>query len=261
MQMVEISIFFDLYVKEVLTLVWPFKIEPQIRWRDSIVGKGTLKTLKSEMKRGSTSFRPPPAIPMAAIKPRSLRILKLSSFPLSYMPPRSKSSFRSAIGCCVPQLSTCTSVLQSFQTCKHYRTLKNKRLLKTGTFGIFMSSIKIRSLFPMGGPQVSLVLFSTLASRFLCRSNDVVLEEKLMTRVLWEQKERHLNPYDKEIYVHTVCTVRCTTYTCFCINILQKVMNSGSLGSARLSNQQQRPLYLHHLLQDPTGSCCVNSWH
>jgi len=32
---------------------------------------------------------------------------------------------------------------------------------------------------------VSLVLFSTLASRVLCRSIDVVLDEKLMVIIIW----------------------------------------------------------------------------
>jgi hypothetical protein len=45
--------------------------------------------------------------------------------------------------------------------------------------------MKTSNLFPTGGPYVSLVLFSTLASRFLCRSIEVVLDDKLMTRVVW----------------------------------------------------------------------------
>lgn len=36
-------------------------------WKsDSSEGKVMLKTEKSEMKRGSTSLRPPPGLPMAA---------------------------------------------------------------------------------------------------------------------------------------------------------------------------------------------------
>lgn len=43
-----------------------------------------------------------------------------------------------------------------------------------------MSSMKINRRLPGGGPYVSLVLFSTLASRFLCTSRDEVLLEKFM---------------------------------------------------------------------------------
>ena len=65
-----------------------------------------LKTLKSEVNLGSTSLRPPPAFPIAAMKPRSRMLLQFSSFPRSYKKPFSKSSFSSAIGCCVPYSST-----------------------------------------------------------------------------------------------------------------------------------------------------------
>ena len=65
-----------------------------------------LKTLKSEVNLGSTSLRPPPAFPIAAIKPRSRMLLQFSSFPRSYKKPFSKSSFSRAIGCCVPYSST-----------------------------------------------------------------------------------------------------------------------------------------------------------
>jgi hypothetical protein len=41
-----------------------------------------------------------------------------------------------------------------------------------------MSSMKISNLLPGGGPYVSLVLFSTFASKFLCTSTAIVLEEK-----------------------------------------------------------------------------------
>ncbi len=52
------------------------------------------------------------------------------------------------------------------------------------TLGMLRSSINTRSLLPIGGPYVSLVLFSTLASRVLCRSIDVVLDEKLMIIII-----------------------------------------------------------------------------
>lgn len=48
-----------------------------------------------------------------------------------------------------------------------------------GTLGMFMSSMNTSRRFPMGGPYVSLVRFSTLASKFLWMSMDVVREEKL----------------------------------------------------------------------------------
>ena len=63
---------------------------------------------------------------------------------------------------------------------------------------MFRSSMKTSSLFPTGGPYVSLVLFSTLASRFLCRSMEVVLDDKLMTRVVWK-KEQEANHHRLEI--------------------------------------------------------------
>ena len=50
------------------------------------------------------------------------------------------------------------------------------------TCGMFISSIKMSRRFPGGGPNVSLVLFSTLASRLRCTSRDVVREEKLTIR-------------------------------------------------------------------------------
>lgn len=59
------------------------------------------------MNRGSTSFRPPPALPMAATKPRSRRNLMFISLPRSYIKPFSSSSFSRAMGCCVPYSSTC----------------------------------------------------------------------------------------------------------------------------------------------------------
>ena len=43
-----------------------------------------------------------------------------------------------------------------------------------------MSSTKMRSRLPGGGPYVSFVRFSTFASRFRCTSSDVVRDEKLM---------------------------------------------------------------------------------
>lgn len=51
------------------------------------------------------------------------------------------------------------------------------------------------------------------------------------------------------------------SHQCVRINVFQETVNSGSLGSARVSNQQYRPLYLHHLLQEPTGSCGVSGWN
>ena len=51
-----------------------------------------------------------------------------------------------------------------------------------GTCGMFMSSMKTMSRLPGGGPYVSLVRFSTLASKFLCTSRDVVRLEKLMLK-------------------------------------------------------------------------------
>ena len=43
-----------------------------------------------------------------------------------------------------------------------------------------MSSMKTMRRFPGGGPYVSLVLFSTLASKLRCTSREVVLLEKFM---------------------------------------------------------------------------------
>ena len=48
------------------------------------------------------------------------------------------------------------------------------------TFGMFMSSMKTSSLFPGGGPKLSLVLFSTLDSSVRCTSIEDVREEKFM---------------------------------------------------------------------------------
>lgn len=50
-------------------------------------------------------------------------------------------------------------------------------------------------------------------------------------------------------------------YNSVCIEVLHEVMDGGSLGSARLSDQQHWPLYLHHLFQDPAGSRGVDSWY
>ena len=41
-------------------------------------------------------------LPMAAKNPISLKFLKFNSFPLSYIPPFSRSNFNKAMGCCVP---------------------------------------------------------------------------------------------------------------------------------------------------------------
>ena len=55
------------------------------------------------------------------------------------------------------------------------------------TFGMFMSSMKTSSLFPGGGPKLSLVLFSTLDSSVRCTSIEDVREEKFMfSRSCWE---------------------------------------------------------------------------
>lgn len=45
------------------------------------------------------------------------------------------------------------------------------------------------------------------------------------------------------------------------VQVFQEIVNGGSLGSARISNQKNRPLDLHHLLQEPTGSGGINSWY
>lgn len=58
------------------------------------------------------------------------------------------------------------------------------------------------------------------------------------------------------IYVNIV-----RSHHCISIKIFQKTVNGGSLGSARISNQKYRPLYLHHLLQEPTSSCGVSGWY
>ena len=62
------------------------------------------------------------------------------------------------------------------------------------TCGMFMSSIKMRSRLPGGGPYVSFVLFSTLASKFLCTSKDVVLLEKfIFSNSCKNIKKRHID--------------------------------------------------------------------
>lgn len=50
----------------------------------------------------------------------------------------------------------------------------------SSTCGMFMSSIKQAIFLPIGGPYVSLVRFSTAASRVRCTSSDEVLDEKLI---------------------------------------------------------------------------------
>ena len=51
------------------------------------------------------------------------------------------------------------------------------------------------------------------------------------------------------------------TYRFVRIEVLEEVMNGGSLRSARLANQKHWPFYFHHLFQDPAGSRGVDSWH
>ena len=63
---------------------------------------------------------------------------------------------------------------------------------------MFKSSMNTISLFPGGGPNVSLVLFSTLASRLRCTSIEVVREEKLMFRSSYE-KDSILKVRDGEL--------------------------------------------------------------
>ena len=60
------------------------------------------------------------------------------------------------------------------------------------TWGMFMSSIKTTRRFPGGGPNVSLVRFSTFASRVLWTSIEEVREEKLIfsSRFLSGDKSR-----------------------------------------------------------------------
>lgn len=51
------------------------------------------------------------------------------------------------------------------------------------------------------------------------------------------------------------------SHHCISIKVFQKTVDGGSLGSARITNQKHRPLYLHHLLQQPTSSCGISGWH
>lgn len=50
------------------------------------------------------------------------------------------------------------------------------------------------------------------------------------------------------------------SHHCISVKVFQKTVNGGSLRSAGLSDQKYGPLYLHHLLQEPTGSCSVSGW-
>lgn len=63
------------------------------------------------------------------------------------------------------------------------------------------------------------------------------------------------------MYTYSISANDVLSHQCSSIKIFQKTVNSGSLRSARVSNQQYRPLYLHHLLQEPTGSCGVSGWY
>ena len=62
-------------------------------------------------------------LPMAAKNPISLKFLKFNSFPLSYIPPFSRSNFNKAMGCCVPYVSTCNSVVRYYKVLM--KTFKN----------------------------------------------------------------------------------------------------------------------------------------
>lgn len=87
----------------------------------------------------------------------SFMLRQLSSLPRSYRPLRSIKSLSSAMGCCVPYVST---------------------------RGMLRSSRNMMSFLPMGGPYVSLLRFSVLSSMARCTSMEEVRLEKLMLRMM-----------------------------------------------------------------------------
>mmetsp|Transcript_5678 Transcript_5678/g.16564 ORF Transcript_5678/g.16564 Transcript_5678/m.16564 type:complete len:209 (+) Transcript_5678:491-1117(+) len=122
-----------------------------VRMEDS-GGKVMEKTEYRLTKRGSTIALAPPGGAMADMDCMSLMCLSESSL-RSYTKPLSNRSLRSAMGCCVPYVST---------------------------RGMLRSSTKMRRRLPAGGPNVSLVRFSMESSMAACTSRAEVRLEKLM---------------------------------------------------------------------------------
>lgn len=59
----------------------PLKMDVYTLWRVLVVGNTKLMTVNIDMKRGSTSFLPPPATPIAAKYEMSFSIFQLRSLP------------------------------------------------------------------------------------------------------------------------------------------------------------------------------------
>ena len=68
------------------------------------------------------------------------------------------------------------------------------------TCGMFISSMKTIRRLPGGGPYVSLVRFSTFASKLRCTSSDVVRLEKFMFSSSCKSKDQSIQYKNRKIY-------------------------------------------------------------